>query len=232
MSLKTNNTPTVNVTVEGDFDFWAALEEEDDNSKCNHEDNCLLTQETLSLNYITMPCGHKYNYIPICKEIAAMKSTKLHYYNHGIKLSRGQTYCPYCRQVFDKLLPKIPWIDFTPEKHVCSSTNYIDHRSCKHVFQSGKRKGHCCGKKNAFDSKYGTYCSQHACKHNATKTVKKQSAKKKDSKSIELNDDGKKLWNKYKVVELKDMLRKNNLPVSGTKALLITRILKANINVD
>lgn len=232
MSLNTiKNTHTVNITVEGDFDFWSALKEEEENdNKCNHDDSCLLTQEALGLNYITLPCGHKYNYIPICKEIASMKNTKHHYYNHGIKLMRGQTYCPYCRQVFNKLLPKIPSIDFTPEKYVCSSTNYIDHRSCKHVFQSGKRKGQCCGKKNAFDSQYGTFCSHHTCKHKAVKTAK--TTTKKSSKSIELNDEGKKLWNKYKVVDLKNILRKNNLPLSGAKALLITRIMKANIIIE
>tara|TARA_A200000113_G_C8817023_1_gene339194 strand:+ start:401 stop:1087 length:687 start_codon:yes stop_codon:yes gene_type:complete len=228
MSLNANKkSPSVNITVEGGFDFWAALEKED---KEICDDNiCLLTQEPLTLNYITMPCGHKYNYVPICKEISAMKS-KTQYYTAGIKLMRGQTFCPYCRQVFNKLLPKIPWDNFTPDKYVCSSTNYIEHRTCQHIFQSGKRKGLCCGKKNAFDTEYGTYCSQHAYKH---KPVSSTSIKKSKMKSVgDLDENGMKLWNKYKVIQLKDILRKHKLPVSGAKAILITRLLKANIELD
>ena len=226
MSLNTKKaTPTVNVTVEGGFDFWAELENDVPETK---EDICLLTQEPLTLNYITMPCGHKYNYVPICKEISAMKSPKTHYYNTGIRLNRSQTFCPYCRQVFNKLLPKIPWTDFTPDKHVCSSTNFIDHRVCEHIFKSGKRKGQACGKKNAFDSKFGCYCSQHACQHKTAN--KKKSVSKKTV--VDLSDEGKLLYKKYKLVELKNILKTNNLPVSGTKAVLVSRLMQANIKLD
>ena len=219
-----------NVTVEGGFDFWSALEEDDNDTQAT-DNSCLLTQEPLELNYITMPCGHKYNYVPICKEIAAMKSPKTHYYNTGIKLTRMQTFCPYCRQVFNKLLPKIPWTNFTPEKHVCSSTNFIEHRTCDHVFKSGKRKGQKCGKKNAFDTKFGCYCSQHACMHKTSSKSEKKKAKKKKS-VIELDEEGKIIYKKYKVSQLKEILRANKLHVSGVKSELVSRLMKANIKLD
>ena len=219
-----HSAPTTNIKVEGGFDFWSELANDEPEAPVT-DDHCLLTQEPLTLNYITMPCGHKYNYVAICKEISNMKSPKTYYYNSGIKLARNQTFCPYCRKIFNQLLPKIPWTDFVPAKYVCSSTNHIEHRTCQYVFQSGKRKGECCGKKNAFDTKDGSFCSQHACS-------KKKSKAKTKKITITLDEEGKKIWKKYKVNELKDLLRSNSLPVSGTKAILITRLMKSNVKLD
>ena len=57
--------------------------------------------------------------------------------------------------------------------------------------------------------------------------------RKSKKKSVgDLDENGMKLWNKYKVIQLKDILRKHKLPVSGAKAILITRLLKANIELD
>jgi len=216
------STPTTNVEVEDGFDFWSELANDEPNSPVT-DDCCLLTQEPLTFNYITMPCGHKYNYVAICKEISNMKLPNT-YYKPGIKLARNQTFCPYCRKIFNQLLPKIPCVDFVPAMHVCSSTNHIEHRTCQYVFQSGKRIGQCCGKKNAVDTKIGAFCSQHTC-----------SKKKSTGKAniiIALDEEGKKIWRKFNVGELKDILRSNSLPVSGTKAVLITRLMKNDIYLD
>jgi hypothetical protein len=216
-----NNTPLTNVNVEGGFDFWSELANDEHDTTVT-DDHCLLTQESLTLNYITMPCGHKYNYIPICKEISNIKAPRDHNYSYGVKLDIKQSFCPYCRKSFDKLLPKIPCIDYVPDKFVCSSTNYIDHRECQYVFHSGKRKGQCCAKKNAFDTKHGAFCSQHACMKQKSKTTTK----------IILDDEGNKVWKKFNISKLKDILKTNSLPVSGNKAVLITRLIKAKINLD
>lgn len=222
-----NSAPTTNIKVEGGFDFWSELSNDEPNSLVT-DDYCLLTQEPLSLNYITMPCGHKYNYIAICKELSNMKAPKTYYYNNGVKLARNQIFCPYCRKIFNQLLPKIPCADFVPTKYVCSSINHIDHRTCQYIFQSGKRKGNYCGNKNAFDTNDGSFCSQHACskKKCATKT------KAKNKSTITLDKEGKQIWKKYKVGDLKDILRSNSLPVTGSKVILITRLMKSNIKLD
>ena len=36
--------------------------------KENENDICYLTHDKLADNYITLPCGHKFNYIPFYKE--------------------------------------------------------------------------------------------------------------------------------------------------------------------
>ena len=225
MTLNDNYiAPTNNIKVEDDFDFWSELANDEPTSPVT-DDYCLLTQEPLTLNYITMPCGHKYNYVAICKEISNMKAPKTYYYNNGVKLAKNQTFCPYCRNIFDQLLPKIPCMDFVPAKYVCSSTNHIEHRTCQYVFQSGKRKGECCCKKNAYDTNNGSFCLKHAT------SKKRYTTKPNDKSSVTLNKEGE-IWKKYKVAELKDILRSNNLPVSGTKAILITRLMESDVKPD
>lgn len=222
-----------NIIVEGAFDFWSALESEPQESQDQSNDNiCLLTREPLKPNYVTMPCEHKYNYIPICREISAIKNPNIGsqkynqgYISNGVKLLRNQIFCPYCRTVYNTLLPKIPeqYLDFVPDKYVTSSSNYISSRTCKYVFKSGKRKGQCCGKKNAFDTKNGTYCSQHD-------STNKTSPVKLTKVPIVLSDEGKKISSNFKLSQLKQILKNADLPISGTKAVLITRGLKAGLS--
>lgn len=218
------SAPTDNIKVEDEFDFWSELANDEPITPVT-DDCCLLTQEPLTLNFITMPCGHKYNYVAICKEISNMKSPKTYYYNNGVKLAKNQTLCPYCRNIFNQLLPKIPCMDFVPAKYVCSSTNHIEHRTCQYVFQSGKRKGECCGKKNAYDTNNGSFCLKHA------NSKKRCTTKPNDKSNVTLNKEGE-IWKNYKVTELKDILRSNNLPVSGTKAILITRLMESDVKLD
>lgn len=218
------NTPTDNIKVEDGFDFWSELANDEPTSPVT-DDYCLLTHEPLTLNYITMPCGHKYNYVAICKEISNMKAPKTYYYNNGVKLAKNQTFCPYCRNIFNQLLPKIPCTDFVPAKYVCSATNHIEHRTCQYVFQSGKRKGECCSKKNAFDTENGSFCLKHA------KSKKRCVTKSKNNSIIAMNEESE-IWKKYKVAQLKDILRSNNLHVSGTKAILITRLMESDVKLD
>ena len=109
-----------NYVVEDEFDFWNELGKKDE--FVLDDSHCLLSKEPLGLNHITMPCGHKFNYISLCKEIASLKYP-CRTYTRTINLTREQICCPYCRKVFDKLLPKIPLYNLTLPKHVCSEVN-------------------------------------------------------------------------------------------------------------
>ena len=90
-----------NIIVEDNFDFWKELNDDGDN-KIVCENLCELTREPLTENYITLPCGHKFNYKPLCIEICTLKDPK------NVKsmtryLGSRRICCPYCRQVFNKL---------------------------------------------------------------------------------------------------------------------------------
>ena len=93
--------------------FIECSDHEDDHGNCNtknteNEDNfCLLTKEPLSHIHITLACGHKFNYVPLYREVIAQKTIGLspngYYTSHSLK--RNEIKCPYCRNVQDKLLP-------------------------------------------------------------------------------------------------------------------------------
>ena len=94
-----------------EFDFFAQLKNMLSHSEAEaseNEDNCcLLTKEPLQHIHIVLACGHKFNYVPIYREVIAQKTVGLsstgYYTSHSLK--RNEIKCPYCRNVQDKLLP-------------------------------------------------------------------------------------------------------------------------------
>lgn len=143
--------------VEDNFDFWAELEK--DNHIISTEEHCLLSKEPLTLNYVSLPCGHRFNYQPLCKEMVSIKYTKT-VYNRTLNLQRHQTCCPYCRTIFNTLLPKIPIYDMKLPKYICSSTNCFPRKQCSYTFKRGKNKGTTCNQPG-FDTEKGTTCKTH-----------------------------------------------------------------------
>ena len=120
----------------------------------NIEDNlCLISNQPLEDNCITLSCGHKFNYASIFNEIKSQKTQ----YNHleTQKLNNHEIKCPYCRTVQKGLLPSrnnfnniigVNW----PKKYQYKAN------ICPYVFLSGKKKGTTCGKKC-----FGKYCESH-----------------------------------------------------------------------
>ena len=45
----------------------------ENNNENNDENKCLITNEPLTIHYITLPCHHKFNYIPLYKTILLQK---------------------------------------------------------------------------------------------------------------------------------------------------------------
>jgi len=114
---------------------------------CESDDNentvCLISNEILEKDHITLECGHAFNYEAIMKEITQQKKgNKLEI----TKLKKGQLKCPYCRFVQNGLLPyrenyeKQLYVNWPPE--LCLLPN-----KCVYVFKSGKRKGVACNRK-------------------------------------------------------------------------------------
>jgi len=113
-----------NYIIDGDSDgmlecnFFSQLknmltecgDESGDTKHTENEDNyCLLTKEPLNHIHIVLACGHKFNYIPLYREVVAQKTIGLsqngYYTSHSLK--RNEIKCPYCRSVQDKLLPHL-----------------------------------------------------------------------------------------------------------------------------
>lgn len=135
----------------------------DSENKESEDNTCLITGETLLNNHITLPCNHKFNYIPLYNEVKKQKicflpTKKTHSYLETQKLKVNQMKCPYCRNIVHGILPPfqnapmIIYVNF-PEKYV--HTSFLN-KTCKYKFRSGKKKNSLCGMKC-----YGEFCQHH-----------------------------------------------------------------------
>lgn len=132
------------------------ISEDDNEKKSDINDNlCLISNEPLVDNYVTMACGHKFNYIPIIDEFINQKKNPVHF--EVTRLKNYELKCPYCRNIQKGTIPyygsiytpKIKGINWPPSRMYCNNT-------CKSIIQSGKRKGEVCGKKCV-----GDFCARH-----------------------------------------------------------------------
>lgn len=205
--------------VEDNFDFWNELNNSPTESTVDCDTLCLITKEPLTSNYIQLPCGHKFNYTPLCKEIVSMKYPQSKYSQH-IKLSKKQTCCPYCRCVFNSLLPFIPIYNLSLPKYICSNKNCFDMHSCSYNLISGKNKGTLCRNKHGFETEKGILCLKH---YNLITQIKEE--------VTFVNDDAKTLYKSKTVSELKHDLRVLNLSTTGRKHTLVNRIINSNKNI-
>lgn len=148
----------MNYIIEDDFDFYKELNNNDNVN--DSEELCLISHEPLIReNTIKLLCGHKFNYLPLFKEI--MNQKKKHNILEVKRLSVNQLKCPYCRNIQNRLLPYIPqikgvgkvWGVNHPEKW--EMKNYL--YDCNYVFKSGKKKGLTCGKRSLHEK-----CIKHS----------------------------------------------------------------------
>jgi len=136
-------------------------------NKIEDEDNCcLLTKESLHHIHIVLECGHKFNYIPIYREIIAQKTTGPSSYYNQTSLKKNEIKCPYCRNVQGKLLPYLQY-DGVKKMH---SVNYPEKMSmtsqpCAYFvtgMHSKKTKKNTSCKDSAIECYNGTYvCKKH-----------------------------------------------------------------------
>ena len=108
-------------------------------------DICLITDEPLADNFIKLQCGHRFNRIPLQKDIYNHK--RLFNSMEASTLKPNQIRCPYCRNIQNELLPyldgeiKIPGVNYAVEIMQgsnfiigeCSFINEGIHCACKFV---------------------------------------------------------------------------------------------------
>ena len=236
----------MNYIIESNIDFYAELqrqiketrerEKKEENVKIpnpsehanpnQNETNpvpvCLLTNEPLTINCITLDCKHIFNYLPLYKEVCYQKQDNC---LETTYLSINEIKCPYCRVVTPKLLPYIadPGV-VQKKKGVNFPLKYcMKLHTCGWIGNKGKGK-QCSA--DAYTTVQGTYCIQHQNK------VKKQQQDKQDKEDIVWTAQHEALNKKYKLVELKQMLREKKLKVGGTKKELIMLFEKNTLSYE
>lgn len=200
--------------IEGGIDFYNELNNSVDiNIIISPTENvCLISKEWLNDNFITLPCKHTFNYIPLYKEVILQKIS-----TNSLETSRLLPYqirCPYCRLIVNNLLPYIPLNNVEKITYV----NYPLSKCMKHLDCEQKLKnGNFCSK-SAYKINGKIYCEQHWVK------IKEKNEKNK-KKVIEWTDEMEKYIKDKTVIDLKQILRVKGLKVGGTKKELVSRII-------
>lgn len=90
--------------IEGNIDFYSEINSnEDNNDNLNYDNICLITNEPLIDKFVTMECGHKFNYIPLYNDLIKQK-----YFTNIMEdsiLKINEIRCPYCRTISTQLIP-------------------------------------------------------------------------------------------------------------------------------
>lgn len=133
----------------------------------NEENCCLLTKEPLQHIHIVLACGHKFNYIPLYREVIAQKTVGLsssgYYISHSLK--KNEIKCPYCRNIQDKLLPYLEYdgikkiVNVNYPTKLSMTTQPCIYSENLHS-KKGKKNAPC--KENAITCHNGIYvCKKH-----------------------------------------------------------------------
>ena len=125
-----------NYTIEGNFDFYKELYESLDDSDNNNMDEqsaqvCLISNAPLTKHFVELECKHKFNYVPLFKDLVNHKTKFSSLDTHRLKVNEIR--CPYCRNKQGNVLPYIEELGL-PKEHgvnwinmdLMSTTNVVD----------------------------------------------------------------------------------------------------------
>ena len=158
-----------NLKIEGGFDFYASLNDNEDEFDVDNE--CLLSGLPLDNTHVKLPCGHSFNYMPLYKEIVQQKRTFVA--TEIVRLGYNEIKCPYCRTIFPNILPFVKLEGVHVIRGVTSkSDSALNLFPCCQVIRSGVNKGKKCGKRCIIIDGETHKC----CRHLKCKTSCKSSA--------------------------------------------------------
>jgi hypothetical protein len=132
--------------IENNIDFYSelykSLDENESENKNDDENNiCLITNQPLTDKYVTMICGHKFNYIPLFKDILNHKNKFNSMESKLTCSSLNEIRCPYCRNKQPGVLPYYSEFGFEKINGVndyslynCSSSSAIN--KCQYLIEN------------------------------------------------------------------------------------------------
>jgi hypothetical protein len=94
-------------SIEGNIDFYSelykSLDEGESKNSETEKDVCLISNTPLTENYVTLECKHKFNYVPLFKDLVNRKSKLASMDVQTLRVNEIR--CPYCRNKESNLLP-------------------------------------------------------------------------------------------------------------------------------
>tara|TARA_Y100000591_G_C21836611_1_gene702938 strand:- start:1991 stop:2503 length:513 start_codon:yes stop_codon:yes gene_type:complete len=111
----------------------------------NEKKICLISGEELRENYVTLQCGHSFNYDSIFNELKNQRK-KNRLESH--KTSKNEIKCPYCRRIHNGILNHVEGYNKVLNVN-CKVIEKVELNTkfniCSAIIKSGKRKGQKCG---------------------------------------------------------------------------------------
>ena len=212
---------------ENNINFFDELYKSLDNEEKEEENDhniCLITKQILCDRFVKMDCGHKFNYLPLYKDILNHKKKFNTMESRAGTLHSNEIRCPYCRNKQTGVLPyyedlnlsKVngvnyydPTIEYKPNYTKCEfltpavvfendkveeSSNSVENKFIKCYIYGSKILG-----ENYGDNK--CYCYYH--KKIIIKNKKKELLEKKKEENKKMKEDA-----KQKLKEVKQVLKK------------------------
>ena len=181
------------------------------NDDLNNNETCLIDGLKLQSNFITLECGHKFNYMSLYNEIYYQKTKKI---LDNARLKINEIKCPYCRNITHNLLPYFRYYNVECVKGINFPHSLsIKLNECQYI---DKKNNKCTN--NACITKFGIFCNKH-CKY----------TKQEELILEKINNEFYKIYKKKTLKELKEELKNNKLKLAGIKDDLIKR-LYINLN--
>lgn len=115
-------------SIEGNIDFYSELYKSLDQNELV-QDECLISNTPLIENYVTLECNHKFNYVPLFKDLVNRKGKLASMDVQNLKVNEIR--CPYCRNKESKLLPyyenmgvdKVHGVNYIDESKIVFNTS-------------------------------------------------------------------------------------------------------------
>ena len=126
-------------SVEGNIDFYEELYKSlDEPDLPDTAEHCLISNMPLTQNFVEMKCGHKFNYIPLFKDLVNHK--KKFSTMEVTRIKSGEIRCPYCRSKQSTLLPYYEDMGIAKEHGI----NWIDPEIQNKYSKWQSHTGTCC----------------------------------------------------------------------------------------
>lgn len=113
--------------IDGNIDFYKELQNMESDDTIQNSPICLISREPLYGRYVSLECGHSFNYLPLFKDIYNHKKKFNFKEGKDSHLKINQIRCPYCRNIQNSVMPY--YSEFNVEHHGIN----IIHPSIKRV---------------------------------------------------------------------------------------------------
>ena len=118
--------------IEGNYDFYSALNAPDQPPESDDGNICLITRMPLTDDHVVMECGHKFNYLPLYNGLVQNNKQIM------ANVRSGQISCPFCRNFQTTLLP------FNPNFNKVVGVNLYPYKINKDCGILCQNVGHLC----------------------------------------------------------------------------------------